>query len=81
MSEKSARAVANLRKIGDAYFRDDYNVEIIDISRDPSQASNYEIIGIPTLIKIAPDPKRIILGDLSDNEKILRILDITESEN
>jgi circadian clock protein KaiB len=76
MSGKSVRAVENLRKIGDEYIADDYNVEIIDISRDPHQASDYEIIGIPTLIKINPNPKRIILGDLSDREKVLRILEL-----
>jgi circadian clock protein KaiB len=76
MSEKSVRAIENLRKIGDEFFPNDYEVEIIDISREPLQAANYEIIGIPTLIKFTPDPKRIILGDLSDREKVLRILNL-----
>lgn len=76
MSDKSVHAIDNLHKIGDEYFHDNYEVEIIDITRDRMQAVNYSIIGIPTLIKISPDPKRIILGDLSDKEKVLRILDI-----
>ena len=76
MSDKSAHAVENLRKIADTYFTDDYEIEIIDISRDKDQAINFQIIGIPTLIRIAPEPKRIILGDLSNKEKVLRLLDI-----
>ena len=76
MSAKSANAIENLRKICDEYLPDNHEVEIIDISRDRHQAYNYQIIGIPTLIRISPDPKRIILGDLSDRQKVLRILDI-----
>lgn len=76
MSAKSANAIENLRKICDEYLTDNHEVEIIDISRERHQAQNYEIIGIPTLIRVFPDPKRIILGDLSDRDKVLRILDI-----
>jgi circadian clock protein KaiB len=76
MSQKSGNAIENLRRICDEYLKDDFRLEIIDISAEKDLALQYEIIGIPTLIKTSPDPKRIILGDLSDKEKVLRILDI-----
>ena len=76
MSPKSTHAVENLRKICDTHFAGDFTIEIIDISRDPNKANDYEIIGIPTLIRISPEPKKIIIGDLSDTAKVLRILDI-----
>ena len=76
MSQKSGNAIENLRRICDEYLKDDFHLEIIDISAQKDMAAEYEIIGIPTLIKIQPNPKRIILGDLSDKEKVLRILDI-----
>ncbi|MGE8339394.1 MAG: circadian clock KaiB family protein [Flavobacterium sp.] len=38
----------------------------------------HQIVAIPTLIKTQPEPKRIILGDLSDKEKVLYILNISE---
>jgi circadian clock protein KaiB len=76
MSDKSAHAIENLHKIGDTYYSGDYEIEIIDIARDREQALNFQIIGIPTLIRVAPNPKRIILGDLSNKEKVLRLLDI-----
>ena len=78
MSVKSVHAIENLRKICDAYLKDNFELQIIDISRDKEQAINHQIIAVPTLIKIAPNTPRIILGDLSDTEKVLRILDITE---
>jgi circadian clock protein KaiB len=76
MSQKSGNAVENLRRICDEFLKDDFTLEIIDLSTHREMAAEYEIIGIPTLIKITPDPKRIILGDLSDRQKVLRILDI-----
>lgn len=76
MSQKSGNAIENFKRICDEYLKDDFTLEIIDISAEKEAAIQYEIIGIPTLIKIRPEPKRIILGDLSDREKVLRILDI-----
>lgn len=78
MSVKSGHAIENLRKICDQYLKDTYELEIIDISRDTEQAVIHQIVAIPTLIKTDPAPIRIILGDLSDKEKVLRILNIRE---
>ncbi|CAA9200474.1 Circadian clock protein KaiB [Flavobacterium bizetiae] len=78
MSVKSGHAIENLRKICDQYLKDAYELEIIDISRDTEQAAIHQIVAIPTLIKTNPAPRRIILGDLSDKEKVLRILNIRE---
>ncbi|KFF04180.1 circadian clock KaiB family protein [Flavobacterium reichenbachii] len=77
MSVKSGRAIENLRLICDKYLTGNYEIEIIDISRDKEQAVIHQIIAIPTLIKTHPIPERIILGDLSDKEKVLRILNIS----
>jgi circadian clock protein KaiB len=76
MSVKSGHAIENLRKICDTHLADNFEVEIIDISRDKEQAVIHQIIAVPTLIKTNPVPPRTILGDLSDTEKVLRILDI-----
>ena len=78
MSVKSGHAIENLRKICDKHLRDNYELEIVDISRDTEQAVIHQIVAIPTLIKIQPAPRRIILGDLSDKEKVLRILNLSE---
>lgn len=78
MSVKSGHAIENLRRICDQYFQGNYELEIIDISRDKEQAFTHQIVAVPTLIKISPEPKRVIIGDLSDREKVLRILNIEE---
>lgn len=76
MSTKSSRAIENLREICNKYIPDNFDLEIVDITNNQNQAVEYQIIGVPTLIKISPNPKRIILGDLSDTDKVLRILDL-----
>lgn len=78
MSVKSGHAIENLRKICDTYVHENYEIEIVDISRDTEQAVLHQIVAIPTLIKTHPAPRRIILGDLSDEEKVLRILNFSE---
>ncbi|MBW1654724.1 circadian clock KaiB family protein [Flavobacterium quisquiliarum] len=78
MSVKSGHAIENLRKICDTYLKNNYELEIVDISRDKEQAVIHQIVAIPTLIKTQPEPKRIILGDLSDKEKVLYILNLSQ---
>ena len=80
MSSKSISATENFRRIADEYLGDDFELQIIDISKDRPQAINYQIIGLPTLIKLYPKPERIILGDLSEKEKVLRILNISSKQ-
>lgn len=76
MSVKSGHAIENLKKICDTHLADNFALKIIDISRDKDQAVNHQIVAVPTLIRTYPDPPRIILGDLSDTNKVLRILNI-----
>ena len=76
MSVKSVNALENLRRICDQYLPGQFEIQIIDISVEKDLAVKYQIIAIPTLIKTAPNHQRTILGDLSDTEKVLKILDI-----
>lgn len=76
MSVKSVHAIENLRSICDTYLKDNFELEIIDISRHKEQAVLHQIIAIPTLVKTEPHTRRIILGDLSDTQKVLTLLDI-----
>ena len=78
MSVKSTRAIENLKAICDKYLNNNFDLQIIDIHQDPGMATDYQIIAIPTLIKEAPAPRRILLGDLSDTEKALKILEINQ---
>ena len=76
MSVKSVRAIENLNCICDTYLTNRFKVDIIDITENQELAVQYQIFAIPTLIKTGPDPVRTLVGDLSDKEKVLKILEI-----
>jgi len=75
-SARSLKAVHNLKKICEEYFPNDYDLEVIDIYKDPTAAREEQIIAAPTLVKRLPSPLRKFIGDLSNTEKILMGLDI-----
>jgi circadian clock protein KaiB len=76
MSVKSMRAIENIKQIAEEYLDGFYELEIIDLNKEREKAMKYQIFALPTLIKIEPLPIRTFIGDLSDKEKILKILDL-----
>jgi circadian clock protein KaiB len=74
-SARSLRAVSNLKKICEEHLPD-YDLEVIDIYKDPDAARAEQIIAAPTLVKKLPEPLRRFVGDLSDTKKILVGLDV-----
>jgi circadian clock protein KaiB len=72
-------AISNLKKICKEYSHLKYHLTVIDLVKDPSLASTYQILAIPTLIRSLPVPIRKIIGDLSDMERVVVGLNISES--
>ena len=75
-SHRSLRAVYNLKKLCEEYLPDDYDLEVIDIYKDPGAAREEQIIAAPTLVKKLPRPIRKFVGDMSNTQKILVGLDL-----
>lgn len=75
-NQKAARAIENINKYGDELFRHGYALEVVDLKEHPEMASYEQIIAVPTLIRKLPAPVRILVGDLSDKEKVLVGLNI-----
>ena len=75
-SGRSLRAVYNLKKLCEEHLPDDYDLEVIDIYKDPEAAREAQIIAAPTLVKKLPQPIRKFVGDLSNTQKILVGLDV-----
>jgi circadian clock protein KaiB len=76
MTPRSQRAIANIKKICEEYLKDNYELEVIDIYQQPSLAKGEQIIAVPTLIKKLPLPLRRLIGDISQEEKIILGLDL-----
>jgi circadian clock protein KaiB len=70
----SVRAIANINRIGELHLKGDYKLEIIDIYQQPDLAISEQVIVIPVMIVKYPLPERRIIGDLSNVEKVLEIL-------
>ncbi|MFZ0200618.1 MAG: circadian clock KaiB family protein [Candidatus Sulfotelmatobacter sp.] len=75
-SERSRRAILNIKAICTEYLRGKYDLEVIDIHQKPGLAEDEQIIAAPTLIKHLPLPLRRIIGDMSDQDRVLLGLDL-----
>jgi circadian clock protein KaiB len=75
----SLRAIQNLREICEECLPDRYELEVVDIYQQPERARQDQIVAAPTLVKQAPLPRKLIIGDLSERERVLRALNLPAS--
>ena len=73
---KSLTALSNLKRYCDEHLKDRYKIEVIDLLKNPQLAAGDQILAIPTLVRKFPVPIRKIIGDLSNEEKVLVGLNI-----
>ncbi len=76
LTPRSQSAIKNIRIICREHLQGRYDLEVIDIFRQPALAQGQQIIAAPTLIKKLPLPLRRFIGDLSDTERIMVGLDL-----
>jgi len=73
---RSLAAFANLQRICATHLEGQYCIEVIDLTKTPQLAAGDQIIAVPTLVRRLPEPIKKIIGDLSDEERVLVGLDI-----
>lgn len=73
---KSLAAFANLKRICETHLAGQYFIEVIDLTKTPQLAAGDQIIAVPTLVRRLPEPIKKILGDLSNEERVLVGLDV-----
>jgi circadian clock protein KaiB len=76
-TQRSQRAIENLRRICEEHLSDKIDLEVIDVYQQPELAEKYQVIAAPTLVKLLPLPIRRVIGDLSEKDRVLRGLEIT----
>ena len=81
LTGRSLIAVHNLKKICEEHLPEDYELEVIDIYKDPAAAREEQIIAAPTLVRKLPLPIRKFVGDLSNTQKVLIGLDIYKRQD
>ncbi len=70
-SPNSAKAIVNIQQICEAHLAGKYALEIIDVYQQAELAKQEQIIALPMLIKKLPFPEKKMIGDMSQEEKIL----------
>lgn len=73
---KSVAALANLRRYCEQHVPGRYQLEVIDLMQHPQLAEGDQILAIPTVVRKVPEPIRKVIGDLSNEERVLVGLDL-----
>jgi len=73
---KSVTAFANLKRLCDQHLAGKYQIEVVDLLKDPKLARGDQILALPTLVRKLPTPIKKIIGDLSNTERVLVGLDL-----
>lgn len=78
---KSLTALHNLQKYCEEHLQGKYKIEVIDLLLHPQLAEGDQIFAVPTLVRKVPVPIRKIIGDLSNEAKVLVGLNIIPLNN
>ena len=75
---RSVTAMANLERICEQHLKGKYEIQVVDVTKNPQLARGDQILALPTLVRKLPEPMKKIIGDLSNEERVLIGLDLRE---
>jgi circadian clock protein KaiB len=75
-TENSRLALLNIRNLLDKHLAGRCQLAVVDLYQDPWRAEQHDVIAVPMLIKTRPSPLRRLIGDLSDEGRVLSGLDL-----
>lgn len=73
----SLRAISNLKPLLEERLKGFYELQIVDVFKDYQAAIKENVLVVPTLIIESPPPRKIIVGSLTDREKLLTALGLS----
>jgi circadian clock protein KaiB len=79
-TQRSQAAVANLRALCESRLPGRYELEVIDAIEHPARAEEEYILATPTVVRLAPFPRRRVTGDLSDPTRTAAALGLPEPD-
>jgi circadian clock protein KaiB len=74
---RSQRAIACMRRLCEEHLPGRFDLEVIDVYTNPEATRTHQIVATPTLLKLAPAPSRRMIGDLTDQTRVMAGLNIT----
>ncbi len=73
-SVNSILALRNLKDFCESHYPNNYQIQLIDVLLSPEQAWNEGVTATPLLVRMLPNPKVKIMGNLSDTELLNNVL-------
>jgi circadian clock protein KaiB len=78
-SPQGQRAIENLRAACEEHLKGRYQIEVVDVLKNPGRAAADQILAAPTVVRRLPAPIRKVVGDLSDSDHLLMGLEVPQS--
>jgi circadian clock protein KaiB len=72
LTPRSTRAIHAVRTVCEQRLAGHFDLEIIDVYQQPSRITQDQVVAIPTLVREQPAPVRYIVGDMSDQFRLLK---------
>lgn len=73
----STRTVRRLRDLCDRACPSGYDLEIVDIHQQSHVAVSRGVLAVPTLIREQPLPVKVLIGDFTDEPRVLATLGLS----
>jgi circadian clock protein KaiB len=77
-SPNSIRAINNIQRILETHLSGRYNLQIVDVYQEKSVAQREQIVALPMLVRKHPLPERRLIGDMSNEAKVIDGLGFNE---
>ncbi len=72
----SMKALAFLQRLRDEYLPENCRIEVVDVLEDYSAAVADRIMVVPALLVESPPPRRVIMGSLIEEDRVLASLGV-----
>jgi circadian clock protein KaiB len=76
MTRRSTEAYSTLRKLCDESLAGRYEIVVIDIYQKPEMTPGRELVALPMLVRTHPGPMCRLVGNLSDAQRVQKMLEI-----
>lgn len=80
MTMKSMEAIENITRLCDEHVAGAYELEIIDLYKNPEAAGEQQIVFSPSLVRQSPLPRKTLIGTFADSDKVIKSLGIRTKE-
>lgn len=75
---RSVAATQNVKRLCQEHLRGQFELQVIDVYQQPELTRQDRVWVAPTLVRLLPQPTRMEIGDLSDEQRVLRLLDLVD---